>query len=185
MPALDINFIKRRRFVSLFGLLLLTAGVMVAGAVAADYLEASEELQGVEARQARLLRQVKLVRSSAASRQSEGGRGSQAANGTPADAQSAERAIAQLRLPWSTVLHEIETLTGSTVALLSMESRGQTRTLRLAGEAKTMADAMAYVSRLRESPWIDTVYLASHEEKQAGAVKVIRFSLDAVWRTPS
>lgn len=185
MHALDINFVKRRRFVSLFGLLLLAAGVMATGVVAVDYLEASEELQGVEARQVRLLRQMKPVRSSAAPRQSEGDRGTRAANGAPADAQSAEHAIAQLRLPWSRVLHEIETLTGPAVALLSIESQGKTCTLRLTGEAKTMADAMAYVSRLRESSRIDAVYLASHEEKQAGAVKVTRFSLDAVWCTPS
>ena len=173
MHPLGINFVHRRRFASWLGLLLLAVGVAAAGAVAADYLDAREELARVEAKQAR------LKRPDAASRRN--------ASATPAtrdDAQAVERVASQLRLPWDVVLHEIELRADPAVALLSVEAHGQKRTLRLTGEAKAMADVVAYVNRLRESPWIKAAYLSGHEEKQVGAVRVIRFSLDATWSEP-
>lgn len=184
MRALDLDFAKRRRCASPFGLLLLVLGAAAVAAVAADYLAAAEELQLLEARQARLEQQTRQVRSQA--RYSGAARrladaGDQARTGE----QAAERAIEQLRLPWDRVLREIEALTPPAVALLSIESQGQTRVLRLTGEARTMGDAVAYVGRLRASPWIDAVYLSSHEERPADAVKVIRFSLDAAWHESS
>ena len=76
---------------------------------------------------------------------------------------------------------EIESRSDPAVALLSVEAQGQSRTMRISGEAKTMADAVAYVGRLRESPRLTAVFLSGHDEKQAGAVTVVRFSLDAKW----
>lgn len=177
MHALGINFIRRGRFASPLGLLLFAVGAMATGAVAVDYLDASEDLQRVEALQVRLQRQV---RHDAGPRRREG-----APPAAREDVQAAGRVVSQLRLPWDAVLREIEILADPAVSLLSLESQGQTRTLRLTGEAKTMADAVAYVSRLRESPWIDAAHLSGHEERQAGAVRVIRFSLDAAWSAPS
>jgi len=177
MHALELDFVKRRRLVSPLGLLLLAVGTAAAGVVAVDYLDARAALERIEAQQSRLDRQ---------SRQSRQGAPLPKAGAAPArdDAQAAARAVVQLRLPWDALLREIELLADSSVALLSVESQGQTRTLRLAGEAKTMADAVAYLARLRESPWIDTAHISSHEERQADGVRVIRFSLEAVWSGP-
>jgi len=176
MYALELDFVKRRRLASPLGLLLLIAGTAAAGVVAMDYLDARAALERVEAQQSRLERQ---------SRQSRGAPPPKA-GAAPArdDAQAASRAVAQLRLPWDALLREIELLADSSVALLSVESQGQARTLRLAGEAKTMADAVAYLARLRESPWIDTAHISGHEERQADGVRVIRFSLEAAWSGP-
>lgn len=174
MHALDLDFVKRRRLASPLGLLLLIAGTAAAGVVAMDYLDARAALERVEAQHSRLERQSRqkapLPKAGAAPARD--------------DAQSAARAVAQLRLPWDALLREIELLADSSVALLSVESQGQARTLRLAGEAKTMADAVAYLARLRESPWIDTAHISGHEERQADGVKVIRFSLEAAWSGP-
>jgi Tfp pilus assembly protein PilN len=71
------------------------------------------------------------------------------------------------------------------VAILGVEAQGQAHSLRVTGEAREMADVVAYVRRLRKSPSIESANLSHHEEKQAGTVKVIRFSLDANWRAPS
>jgi Tfp pilus assembly protein PilN len=176
MHALDLDFVKRRRPASPLGLLLLFAGAAAAGVVATDYLDARAALERVEAQRSRLERQSRQSRPGAPPK----------AGAAPArdDAQSAAGAVAQLRLPWDALLREIELLADSSVALLSVESQGQARTLRLAGEAKTMADAVAYLARLRESPWIDTAHISGHEERQAGGVRVIRFSLEAVWSGP-
>jgi Tfp pilus assembly protein PilN len=71
------------------------------------------------------------------------------------------------------------------VALLGLEVQTEKRTLRLTGEAKSMDDVAAYVRRLRDSRRIAGATIASHEERLAGAVKVIRFSLEAGWSEPS
>jgi hypothetical protein len=173
MPALAINFVQRRRLVSPLGLLVLVVGLAAAGVVAGDYLDARDELKRAEFRLAR------LKRPEAAPRPREGG--AAVARG---DAQTVDRAAARLRLPWDAVLREIETRTDPAVALLGIEARGQAHTVRISGEAKAMADVVAYVSRLRESQWIKAAYLSGHEQRQAGAVSVIRFSLDAQWSEP-
>jgi len=97
------------------------------------------------------------------------------------DAKTIDVVAEHLGLPWDAVLREIESRSDPAVALLSVEVQGQARTIRITGEAKTMADAVAYVSRLRESQVLTAVFLSGHDEKQADAVTVVRFSLDAKW----
>lgn len=174
MNALDINFVPRRRFGSPLGLLLLVTGMVATALVGNDYLAVSDELARVEQKQARLQKpQASVVRRD---------------NPSPALQGSkpvVEPVMAQLQLPWSEVLQEVETRTGPAVALLDLEAQGQTRTLRLSGEARSMPDVVAYVSRLRESPLIEAAHLSHHEEAQAQSVTVIRFSLDATWKAPT
>jgi Tfp pilus assembly protein PilN len=52
----------------------------------------------------------------------------------------------------------------------------------LTGEARTMADVLAYVGRLGASPGIAAATLSGHEERASGAVRRVRFSLDVTWR---
>ena len=175
--ALGIDFIEHRRFASPLGLLLFAVGVAAMGVVIVDYLDAHEELQRVETQHARLIRQV---RHDAVPRRRES-----VPIVVKGDERAAERSVSQLNLPWNALLHELENLADPGIALLSIESQGQTRTLRLTGEAKTIADVVAYVTRLRESPQIAAATLSGHEGKQAGAVEVIRFSLDVDWNSRS
>lgn len=170
MQALELDFVRRRRFAPL-GLLLAAAGAAMFGAALLDHLDARESLARAEARQARLERQARAVRPA-----------------TKAPAREArppaERALAQLRLPWDALLREVELIGDPAVALLSFEGQGAARTLRLTGEAKGMADAVAYLERLRASPWIDAAHLTAHEERQSGSVKVLRFTVEANWSGP-
>lgn len=171
--ALDMDFVRRRRLASPLGLLLFAVGMMATGAVVVDYLDAGEELHRVKVQQARLLRQVQ---------HDDASRGRESAPTVVRDdVQAAERVVSQLNLPWNALLRELENLADPAVALLSIEGQGQARTLRMTGEAKTMADVAAYVSRLRGSSQIDAATLSGHEKRQAGAVEVIRFSLDVDW----
>jgi Tfp pilus assembly protein PilN len=94
-----------------------------------------------------------------------------------------ERAIGQLQLPWDAVLREIEKSANSSVALLSVEAQGRSRTLRLTGEAKTMAEVVAYTRRLRESPLIAAANVTHHENKDGGPVSLIRFAIEASWNS--
>lgn len=173
MQALNLNFMAHRRLGSPLGLLVLAAGMVAVSVVAIDYIEVRAELERVQ------LRQTRQTKPDAPRQRTS------ASPATLDDAKAMARVSSQLRLPWDAVLREMELRVDPAVAILSVEGQGQTRTLRITGEAKTMADVGAYVNQLRQSSLIDTAYLSGHEEKQAGAVKVIRFSLDAVWRLPS
>lgn len=179
MQALNFNFSRRGRFASTPGLLLLAAGLVAATVVTLDSMDASEELGRAQARQARLVRldganrfgkRVAALPSPAAS------------SAAGDSANTVARVTQQLQLPWDALLQDIETLTDPSIALLSLDAQGQVHTLRLTGEAKTMADVVAYVGRLRTLPSLEAAQLSSHEEKLAGSVKVIRFAVDATWR---
>jgi hypothetical protein len=185
MQALGFNFAGHRRLSSPLGLLLLAAGAAAIAVVTLDYLAASEELARVQARHERMVRldiatrpgkRVAALPATAAS-----GAAGDSANGSNGS-NTVMRVTQQLQLPWDALLQDLETLADPSVALLSLDAQGQAHTLRLTGEAKTMAEVLAYVGRLRALPSLDAVQLTSHEEKLAGNVKVIRFTVDATWR---
>lgn len=173
MHALNLNFMAHRRLGSPLGLLVLAAGIVAASIVAVDFVEGRAELDRVHMRQARQSKPEAVRQRTSASPEMQD------------DAKAMGRVSSQLRLPWDAVLRDMELMVDPAVGILSVEGQGQTRTLRITGEAKAMVEVVAYVNHLRQSSLIETVYLSSHEEKQAGAVKIIRFSLDAVWRLPS
>jgi Tfp pilus assembly protein PilN len=174
MNPLGLNFVERRRYVSPLGWLLLAGGAALAVVLAFDLRDAQTELERVQLQQARLSRPVATARAKSASKPA-----------AREDVKLIERVASKLQLPWDAVLDEIDQLEDPAVAILGVEAQGQAHSLRLTGEAREMADVVAYVRRLRKSPSIESANLSHHEEKQAGAVKVIRFSLDANWRAPS
>jgi hypothetical protein len=173
MNTLAINFAQTRRRPSWLGLILVLLGVSAALVVWLNYAEAQADLTQAQARLTR------AERSASANR-----RPSRQPTLQKEDDKSFSRVSTQLRRPWSGLLSDIDLISNPSVALLSVESQGQSRNLSMTGEAKTMADAVAYVNRLRQSSLIESVYLSQHEERQAGPVNVIRFSLEATWRTP-
>lgn len=171
MHPLDLNLVARRRRVSPLGLVLLAAGLAATAAVALDLVDARDELERVQAHQARSLRPAAPPRARA-----------DAKLAARDDVKTAQGVSLQLRQPWNALFNDIDAVLAPGVAVLGVEAQGQAHTLRITGEAKEMADVVAYVEQLRSSPSIGSAYLSHHEERQAGAVTVLRFSLDAGWR---
>ena len=174
MNSLDLNFLRRRRLVSMPGLVLFALGAAALSVVGMDYRAARAELNRVE------LGLAAPRKSDATAAQRD-----LALPAATDEKQAVERVRAQLNTPWDVVLREIATRAGPSVALLELEAQGQTRSLRITGEAKTMSDVVAFVGRLRESKIIETANLSRHEEVMSASVKVIRFSLDANWKNAS
>jgi Tfp pilus assembly protein PilN len=173
MRALGINFVRRRRFASPLGFVLLSAGIIAFGVTTMDYLDAQADLERVEARQAR------LIQSGTKTRKVES-----PTTAATDEARAVVGLVSQLRQPWDIVLHNLEILADPTVAFLSVEAQGQARKLRINAETKSMDDAIAYVGRLRRSPLVESAVLSGHEVKQSGPVSVIRFTTDATWSQP-
>ena len=171
MQALAINWAAKPRHITTIGLLLAVTGLLCATFVALDYQDADAEQTALTTRQSRVSKgdapkKRSYVESEPLARDA---------------ALSAAQIDTQLQLPWSDFLLAIESSNLPTVALLGVEAQGSTRVLHLVGEAKEIEDVLAYVKKLRASRALHDVFLAGQEEKLVGAVKVIRFTVDATW----
>jgi hypothetical protein len=179
LSALQLNWLVRPRIFSALGGVLAGAGVLCAAWVALNYLEVDAERSALLARQARLERTDRVAASDKSG-----------SKPTPAlaplardDAQTAAQIAAQLQLPWDGLLHTLEQHPGKSVALISVDVQAASSSLRLVGEARSMTEALAYARSLRQSSHLQKVFVSGQEEKMAGTQKVLRFSLDADWKT--
>lgn len=169
MPALRIDFLRRRPPASVLGWTLLLVGLVGLTLAAMDHVRAREELQAAVDRTERQARSVKTQRREGAPAQ------------PPAVLAANARVGKAIALPWGQLLKELEGLAEPGVALLGFEARGAARQLRITGEAGTMAEVIAYVETLRLSPVAGSAVLGSHELIALDGVPVIRFTVDMAW----
>jgi hypothetical protein len=169
--ALGINFVAARRPVSLVAAIAALAGLLLLGAIGMDYLDTRDALSRAEKSLERLQRGARTTTA-------------RAPVAPAADSIAAERAMAQLLLPWGPLLDVLEARTGPAIALLSLDVQGAGRTLRVTGEARAMADVLDYVRALRGAGPIAEVVLSGHEARMADAAQSIRFTLDIRWGWP-
>ena len=171
MSALDIDFAAApRRGPSLAGLALLLAGAAALTLVSLELDDLDQQTEVAEARLRSLARKTAPATGASSA-------------GTAKDTGStaASEALARLRTPWPELLEHLETMADLPVAVLDLGAEARGRTLRLAGEARTMDDVLAFVERLRQSRRLDEVYLLAHEARKVGAVEVIAFTVQATW----
>jgi hypothetical protein len=163
------NFVVEGERPGALAWLLLAIGVIALGIVADGYAAASADNEQLVRQSERLQRRAKTV--AVAERRSAG-------------AQKSAVATRQDKapFPWDSVLTEVELVADRNVALLSMNTDSSARRTRLTAEARTINDALAFASRLRESPLVREALLASHEARKDGPVPVIAFTLQVDWR---
>ena len=168
---LDIDFARNaRRGSSPAGLALLLAG---AAALTLVTLELDDLDQQAVAAEAKL---KSLTRGMASAPGAKSAVAAKDAAGT-----AAGEVLAQLRTPWPELLEELEAISDLPVAVLDFEARARGRSLRLAGEAKTMTEVLAFIEKLRKSKRLDDVFLQAHEARKVGAAEVIAFTVQATW----
>jgi hypothetical protein len=171
MSMLDIDFAAApRRGPNLAGLALLLAGAAALTLVSLELDDLDQQTAVAEARLRSLTRKAAPgagARSAGAARDSGGA--------------AAGEVLARLRTPWPELLEHMEALADQPVAVLDLSAEARGRTLRLAGEAKTLDDMLAFVEKLRQSRRLDEVYLQAHEPRKVGAVEVIAFTVQATW----
>jgi Tfp pilus assembly protein PilN len=171
MSLLDIDFAAApRRGSSLLGLALLLVGAVALGLVWLDLDDLEQEVAAAETRLQSLTRRPPPTAAGKAA--------NTAAN---AGENAASVVLSRLRTPWPELLEQLETLSELPVAVLDVEAQANGRGLRLAGEAKTMDEVLAYVEKLRQSRRFDEVVLRGHETRRVGASDVIAFSVQATW----
>ena len=175
--GLAIDFARSHRPVSRLGAVILFAGAMIAGFSIVEYVDVSDQLDATQLKRDSLKRKTVVASSAARSPEQQ----------AVAERliQGASRIGRELRLPWDLLLEEIEDAVDDSVALLSLEPDAHKRQLRLSGEAKTLADALAFVARLEETESLRRPHLATQESKLSDGVRVIGFTIVADWDHPS
>ena len=158
------------------GLALFAAAMALAGWAASQQAADDDLLETLQARQT-LLRQ--RLRGELPMRA-----------GAPPDAQAVHRiqraneAIDQLALPWDELFAAVEAADARGLGLLALTPDAKLRTLRLAGEARTMPELLAYVERLAAQPALRQVHLLGYETVQRDGAEVVAFTLQARWTAP-
>jgi hypothetical protein len=101
-------------------------------------------------------------------------------------AEEAAKIEAELSIPWSQLLSELESAghdSGSTVSLLQVEPDPGKHIVRITAEAKSLPAALAYLQRLQQSKVLRYPMLESHEFKKDDPEHPVRVKLAAEWRT--
>lgn len=178
MRALTLDYARPARAPLWLGVLVLAAGVVMAGWAAAQYWKVSEEVaiveQGVrtlERRAAKAPRQLPRERR---------------------DSRESQRALAQARAvwerlerPWPQLFRAIESAGHTHVALLRIEPDGAKGLVRITAEASALGDMLEYVRGLERTGVVTQVHVMDHEVQQRLPGHPVRFAVSASWgRTP-
>lgn len=170
-PRVCVDFVTRRRPLTLAGGVLLALGV---GAVAATYLE----YRSIAAHRAGL--EMKLQALSQRSRRDPAQEVRAAAL-----SEEAGRVAQELGTQWTSLLTELEAASRDSadqVALLSVEPDHTKRYVRITGESRDLPRVLAYVQRLQTSALLRYPMLESHDVKTDDPQHPVRFAMTAEWR---
>ena len=169
--SIELDFVARRRPLTLAGAVLLVLG---AGAAITAYVE----YRHLEGRRAAL-----ELRLDAAVRSAHRDPGTDLrAQGLSAEAG---RIAQELGTPWTALLAELEAASGDStnqVAVLSIEPDHAKRLVHITGESRDLPTALAYVQRLQQSTLLRYPMLDSHDVKSDDPQRPVRFALSAEWR---
>lgn len=174
LRPLHLDFAERSPPKPRWSMVLLGVGLLACATVALNYQAAAGDLAELESQRGSLERRVERL-------SAVGGGGTAAARFS---AQAVE-AAQQLRRPWNALLSDLEAAVGESsgsVALLSVEPEVTQRQLRITGEARQLADILAFVGRLGSAASLHQPTLTAHQSRQSEGVPVIAFTISAGWK---
>jgi hypothetical protein len=93
----------------------------------------------------------------------------------------ANAVLGELGRPWPALFLMLERLAQPEIALLAIRPDALNGRLRIAGEARTMTDALNYVRKLASSGRMIDVVLEEHEVVASDQQRPVRFALSARW----
>jgi hypothetical protein len=171
VPApLTLDFASPPRRVRVSGILLCLGGALACGALGVSFQATLAERELLQEHLGATARPHRTANNPNAAR----------------DAVAAAAIETQLSVPWSRLLAELEGASqdvASTVSLLEVEPDAAKHLVRITAEARTLADALAYLERLQKSPVLRYPMLDSHELRRDDPEHPIRVKLSAEWRT--
>ena len=96
--------------------------------------------------------------------------------------EHANAVIDQLAVPWGELFRALESADPRGTGLLSLSPNATDRSVRLSGEARTVADVVAYVDRVAAQPSLGQVHLVGYDTVARDGVQVISFTVSAKWK---
>ena len=178
MPRLKLKFPDRGQAVPHIDFALLLIGLLVLGGVFWQFRQITEEVNYWTNRVERLEKQQQqkaAPRSRAASRVKE------FSQEIRKEVTQANAILDQISLPWETLFDAIEHAATEQIALLSLQPNVGSRTLRISGEAKSMAELLDFVEALERELVFENVHLLNYKIKQDNPHRPIIFLLTAAW----
>lgn len=172
--ALRLDFLTDRPKASSMGFVLLFGGLAALATVFVEHRALSSETAALEERIADFRRMSRREQPPLR----------EAAIDSKTLAQEIRQAnvvLAQLNLPWDALFGELERASVDGVSLLSVQPEVGSGQVRIAGEAKTYALALAYVERLEASERFANVFLTSHQVRTNAPRNPVVFELLADW----
>lgn len=101
---------------------------------------------------------------------------------TQAGVQRANLIIDQLTVPWDGLFDAVEAADARGLALLALTPTARDRTLRLAGEARSVPALLAYVQSLAAQQSLGQVHLLGYQTAVRDGAPVVTFTLAANWK---
>jgi len=101
------------------------------------------------------------------------------------EVKRANEVLRRLTMPWERLFQAVESSSGKEVALLTIDPDMEKGVVKISGEAKNLAAALAYIQRLEKQEMFGTVYLQSHQIQRQDPEKPVRFSLLGMLRRKS
>lgn len=171
-PPLALDRVARRRWPSLLGWVLLAFGLSAVAGVLFEYL----------ALDARLADETRLLARARRAVDARGGGGAPPRPLADGEIRPALAVAGLLARDWTGLLAELERAADDPgVALLELEQDAATGSLRLAGEARTLSEVFAFVSRLEAGPRVRQPRLAGYALRAGEGEPVVSFQLTARW----
>jgi hypothetical protein len=175
--AVRLDFVTARRAPVRAGIAVLVAGVAALAAMLIDYRDVRSETSALELRIADFRRMSRREQPPIR----EAGMDARA---LAQEIRQANVVLAQLNVPWGALFRELEAASVDGITLLAIQPDVASGQVRIAGEAKTYAFALAYVSALEASDRFANVFLTSHEVRANTPQRPVIFALVADWSAP-
>lgn len=175
LPQLAPDFLPARP--GALPLVLLVAAVLVLADAVLDERAASERREVAE--QAAAKAEKRRERGEAARRAP-----SAEALLTPEEAKAIALAEHAVRVDWERLFASVDRAVSDDVALLGLRPSVTARNVQLAGEARDMAAALAFVEALRRPP-LARVVLLSHSLRSNEPGRPLAFEVTAEWQPAS
>jgi hypothetical protein len=165
-----LDFVNRRARSPLLSALLLTVGLVAAGAALLESRTTVQRREGLELKLAAL---TSVVHSSP----------EQQARATR-EAAASSKTEQELATPWTSLLAELEAASKDSagqVSVLAVEPDHAKHKVHVNGESQNLALAIAFVQRLQMSHALKYPMLDSHELRVDDPQHPVRFELTAEW----
>lgn len=95
--------------------------------------------------------------------------------------RQANAVLSELGRPWPALFSMLEKIARPEIALLAIRPDAAKGRLRIAGEARQLADALDYVRKLAATGQMTDVVLEEHEVVASDQQRPVRFALSARW----